>query len=622
MNKLLNILLILLPLFTYGQDIKDISIISNIERVTVFLQNAQIIRQATVKLPSGESRLIFKGLSPFLDAQSIRLKSQGDFLVLSVSHEFTAELADTITTKEEDQKKIKLIKTQIEALKDSLEYDKALMAAITEEEGFLKENKSISGKDTGYKAIDLESINAYYSKRMRDIKIEQIKIHKNQKIKEETIKHLENELKILLTKNYITNSQLIVMVSCKEATNASFELSYFCGNAGWFPSYNLKVINVDKPIELTYKANVRQGTREDWNNVKLVFSNANPLESGTLPILQPYYLSFNKNNRSDYVIMPGIGKNFPVVRGKITDQNGEALIGATILVKGTSVGTTTDVDGNFSINMPLGSTVLVISYTGYVTYEVPITNSILNLTMEESALVLEEVVVVGYGTGSQKQEKRDRAYTPPPATKIENQTTVEFVMDVPYTLKSDSKNRTIELIRYDIPAYYEYQAIPKIEKAAFLTAKITDWEQYNLLEGESNLFFEDTYLGKTLLDLRDLKDTLDIYLGHDKSIMLQREKLKQFDKRNFIGNKRVDSRSHKIVIKNNKSQSINIIIKDQLPVSTDSSIEVEDEELTDGIKNKDNGEITWKIQLTRGEQRELILRYTVKCPKDSNLLIE
>lgn len=617
-------MLTLLPVFINAQDIKEIPITSTIERVTVFLQNAQIIRKADTNLPSGESRLLFKGLSPFLDAQSIRLKSQGAFIVLSVSHEFTSELVENTATKEEDQEKVKTIKAQIELLKDSLEYDKAALAALSEEEAFLKENKSISGKDTGYKAIDLASINEYYSKRIRDIKIAQIKINKALKIKEESIKNIETSLKTLLTKNYITNSQIIVVVSAKESTNASFEFSYFCGNAGWFPSYDLKAVNVEKPVELTYKANVHQGTREDWNKVKLVFSNANPLESGTLPPLNPYYLSFNRSNRSNYAIMPGVGRNFPVVRGSIKDaETGEPLIGANILVKGTSVGTATDIDGKFSINMPSGATILVISYTGYETYEVPTTSSILDLAMQGSSLMLEEVVVVGYGTGSQKKETRERsAYTPPPATKVENQTSVEFTVDVPYTLKSDGKNRTLELAQYEIPAYYEYQTIPKIEKDAFLTAKIVDWAKYNLLEGESNLFFEDTYLGKTLLDLRFLSDTLNIYLGRDKSILLQREKLQQFDKRNFIGNKRIDTRSYKIVIRNNKNQAINLIVKDQIPVSTDNAIEVDAEEISNGMLQKNTGEIVWKLRLAPGEQRELIIRYSAKYPKDTDLRVE
>jgi len=92
------------------------------------------------------------------------------------------------------------------------------------------------------------------------------------------------------------------------------------------------------------------------------------------------------------------------VTGTITDaESGDPLIGASILVTGTSTGTVTDFDGAFSLNVPEGATSLTVSYTGYATQTVPYTgqNTIeLQLTSGE---LLDEVVVVGYGTVTQKQ---------------------------------------------------------------------------------------------------------------------------------------------------------------------------------------------------------------------------
>lgn len=85
------------------------------------------------------------------------------------------------------------------------------------------------------------------------------------------------------------------------------------------------------------------------------------------------------------------------IKGKITDTGGSPLIGASILVKGTSTGTVTDLDGLFSLSdVPAGST-LSISYTGYVSLEIPADGDLSNIIMEEG-VDLDEVVVVGYGT--------------------------------------------------------------------------------------------------------------------------------------------------------------------------------------------------------------------------------
>jgi len=86
------------------------------------------------------------------------------------------------------------------------------------------------------------------------------------------------------------------------------------------------------------------------------------------------------------------------VRGTVKDLNGETLIGVSILVKGTTIGTTTDMDGNFTINAPSNST-LVFTYIGFASQEVAINNqNQLNVVLETSGEELDQVVVVGYGT--------------------------------------------------------------------------------------------------------------------------------------------------------------------------------------------------------------------------------
>lgn len=87
------------------------------------------------------------------------------------------------------------------------------------------------------------------------------------------------------------------------------------------------------------------------------------------------------------------------VRGRVTGENGEGLPGVTIQVKGTALGTTTDVEGNFTLNLPDGNATLVISYIGYTTQEVAVNNrSTVNISLKTDMKALEEVVVIGYGT--------------------------------------------------------------------------------------------------------------------------------------------------------------------------------------------------------------------------------
>ena len=86
------------------------------------------------------------------------------------------------------------------------------------------------------------------------------------------------------------------------------------------------------------------------------------------------------------------------VKGRVTDAKGEAIIGASILVKGTNNGAITDIDGNYNISNVPSKGSLVVSYVGYVTQTVAVNGkNVVNIVLKEDALNLEEVVVVGYG---------------------------------------------------------------------------------------------------------------------------------------------------------------------------------------------------------------------------------
>jgi len=92
------------------------------------------------------------------------------------------------------------------------------------------------------------------------------------------------------------------------------------------------------------------------------------------------------------------------VSGVVTDESGEGLIGASVLVKGTGTGTVTDIDGSYSLEVPAGSETLVFSYTGYQTQEVPMgVSNVIDIILETSSELLDEVVVTGYGEQSRRR---------------------------------------------------------------------------------------------------------------------------------------------------------------------------------------------------------------------------
>ncbi len=103
------------------------------------------------------------------------------------------------------------------------------------------------------------------------------------------------------------------------------------------------------------------------------------------------------------LLFVGMAAEARVISGVVKDATGETIISASVVVKGTSIGTVTDFDGNYSLDVPNDAKVLVFSYVGMKTQELNITGDVMNVVLSENSEVLEEVVVTGYGT----TKKRD-----------------------------------------------------------------------------------------------------------------------------------------------------------------------------------------------------------------------
>lgn len=113
-----------------------------------------------------------------------------------------------------------------------------------------------------------------------------------------------------------------------------------------------------------------------------------------MPVVSYANIGNGMNRESVQSVMQG-----RIVKGQILDELGESMIGVSVLVKGTTVGTVTDFDGNYTLEVPAGKNILEVSYIGYKTKEITIgNNSQINIKLEPDTQALDEVIVVGYGT--------------------------------------------------------------------------------------------------------------------------------------------------------------------------------------------------------------------------------
>lgn len=627
MKHLFLILFFILSFNLVAQVIPEIETKSKISEVTVYINGAQIRRTADLDLNAGKIVVKFANLSPYIDAKSINVKSTGDFTILSVNHfqnflkqqSKTKNLEDLILKQKDLEKKINLEKTYIEILNEEL--------------NFMKRFSAVDANNVAINVTSLKESVSYFTDKVTTNKLKQVERIDNIEILSKDLDNINNQLKIEAEKSDTPTGEIIVSIDAKKSIHATFDISYIVKNAGWFPSYDVRVKTIEEPVSLIYRANIHQNTYEDWNNITLKLSSADPNEETTYQEIKPYLLNYN-------VTPPSYSNNITQVTGYVYDgTTKEPLPGSNIVIKGTTIGTITDLNGFYKITIPPSGGVLTCSFIGYKTQELPINNQSLNINLEPDVLALNEVVVIGYGVQNSLSGRVAGVSTSKPSLKIRgiasidtsplietsqtrNQTNFEFEISSPYSVTSNGKNFTVDFQKIELPALYEYYSTPKVDNNAYLLARILDWEKYNLLEGEANIFFEDTFTGKTLLDVRYMSDTLSISLGKDKSVSIKRELQKQFTTRQFLGSKKEETRSWIISVKNNKLQDISITMVDQIPVSTLEEIEVIPVNLSSAQKDEETGKLTWKLNLKPSEKKDIDLKYSVKYPKFRSLKIE
>jgi uncharacterized protein (TIGR02231 family) len=150
----------------------------------------------------------------------------------------------------------------------------------------------------------------------------------------------------------------------------------------------------------------------------------------------------------------------------------------------------------------------------------------------------------------------------------------------------------------------------------FLIAQLKGWQGLDLIEGTANLYFANSYLGTTSLNLGFLEDNLSISLGADEKIVLERTLPRKKTSQTFFGNARIIKKAYEIEVKNTKKSMVDILIQERVPISRDESIEVEDVNYSKAEYDSKTGYITWKVQLPPNEKIILSYGYSLKYPKN------
>lgn len=589
-----------------GNDINTVK--SKLTAVTVYRTGAEMNHTATASLSGGNNELVIENISNAIDINSLQVNCNGAVTVMGVefSTDFLKDETKTAT--------VKMLEDSLEHVNDAIEKNKTSIALVNDLLAVLKANKEIKGTQTGLSVAELMKLMEYYKVKSAELQNELAALNRKGMKQLELVSKIENQLAEEQKKNAKTFGKIILQLNCATDGKYDFTLSYVTQNAYWTPFYDLRADNIKSPLKIIYRAKIFQTTGIDWKQVKLSLSTSIPTQTGNAPIFKTWFLSYINpvNYYNKYLSTSNTIQSMnpqAALQGKVAGLSLEEVVVTGYGVKGTkSIQTNQSplyiVNGN------------EMTETEFKKINPGAIKNIETLNDENAEAIYGSRAGNGAIVVTLKDGLDDYI------SVSDKELNIIFDIDLPYDVPTNGKAQTAILKEYEVPAFYKFYAAPKLDKEVFLLAEIADWEKLNLLPGEANIIFEGTYIGKSFIDPSATTDTLNLTMGRDKRVVVKKEKLVDFSSVKFLGTNKKQIFTYEITVKNNKKDAIDILVKDQYPVSQNKEIEVELLEKSDAANNEEIGILTWKLKLAPGETKKLRVSYSVKYPKDKVLNLQ
>lgn len=315
MKKLSIILFLILvsPILIFAQFEKVLP--SAIKKATIYPQGAQLQNEVSFPIQKGQMKIKLTGLTYNLNEESIRIISDGSFTILNVQYQ-----TDYINELDKDAETKKLM-DKIDELKSKVEEEEVWVKIIKEKIDFLTVNKQINGKNEAINPETFKTMNQIYGSNYETLALDALKRQRLiQKYKDELAK-LTAQLQTISNQTGTPSGTIIVVIDGKQAKTAKMVFSYYTWNASWYPSYDIRFTGFNKPLEITYFANIQQNTGVEWKDVDIVLSSAKTQVSAQIPFLSPYYLTYfqpvSVTNTSVYQKGAAVSYDMAVTEGSV-----------------------------------------------------------------------------------------------------------------------------------------------------------------------------------------------------------------------------------------------------------------------------------------------------------------
>ena len=636
---------------------KEVNAFAPIKKVTVFFTGAQIQHENKVDLLPGKQEVIFQKLTDYIDPNTVQVKAEGNLTILSVRtrKNYEDQKISTEEVKELNVKRDKL-EAKDQQLRDEytiLELDRRLLMKNRDLKGAAQGIKMIELKDA-YTFMHQKLTEITTRQTVIYAELEDLQKRMNQ-LEQEIISQRSkpvinySEIVVEVDVEKATNANFEFNYISPRATWKPY---YDMRSEGIGKPVKLEAkANVSQNTGIEWKnVDMVLSTNDPYQNA----------QEPTLNPWYLYYNNYPQQTQQSNRSIPTVSFDGEKLRGEVIDAStGEPLPFAKVaFLNNPNINAVSDFDGKFTLTVPRGETWLKASFVGYEEVQQQINSPYLKFFLKPNSVELDEVIITNdvpasYGDvtggivsfsredikrmparmvadqistisidgeednfsgegiqfrGARSGKKGKMLFDSTISNEKEKwasnvQTTVqkkdlrvEYAIQSKMSIPTDGMDHRVSISTYDLNASYEYHAVPKIDPSVYLAAQVTGWEKLNLMSGESNIYFDGTFMGKSYLDVNSTKDTLSFSFGKDNKISLERTRVKEKSRSKAIGSREKFDITWEIKIKNNGGAMIPLVIKDQFPISNTDDIKVKRGELLSGKLDENTGIITWTFQ--------------------------
>ena len=534
--------------------------------VTVYADRAEVVRIFQGDLAAGDQSLLFDNLPANVDFSSIRVEGTGAFTLIDIRPE-------TVQVKEVANEAIRALQAKIQA-------QELVQKELSLAEGRVAFRRSALEKVLGrLTSVGKESANPemdplkwaayldFQAEQQVALDKEATDLAKRIKASRQQVDTYNREIVALNGNQSRSRNLARVNLDEKTAGPAVVRLSYVVQGPSWKPVYDLRADTKAKSLEITYHAELRQSTGEDWQGVSLKLSTAEPSVGGREPEMSPWFLA-----KSEPVELEALRK----------DKDGQARRELRV------AGRIADEKQNFA------------AATG--------TNQFNEFSTKAGAAVLADA-----GVSS--------------ASVVTGGTAATYVIERTTDIKSDNKMAKVTVTRLLLPSTFRHSCVPKLSSYVYLKTHATNKSDFTLLPGRTSVFLDGAFVANSSMDLVPAGQKFWTFLGVDQSVSVERKELaRREESTGLFGKKTLRTVFDQVFkVKNGKATEIDLVIWDQIPMGDHEDIKVVLEEPkyekdSESFKMNESKYVEWRHAVKAGEKLDVPYRFAIERPEDMQVV--